>query len=351
MYELGVRSMFVCHKYDNALCGVRFDSGTQGAIVNIGNLLGTGRFWQARTCTTAEHDNTIEPAGVLPGQIARLLPPGISLPAYPAPPHCNTRGLTSLGEHMVQGVMRRGMLIEIDHMSVKAAGRALDLLEAAAYPGVVSSHSWTDQRYLDRIWALGGMVTQYGHDAGEFVAEWRRSAPIRQAHQVAGYGYGLDANGMGRLPGPRSGSAVTYPFTTFEGVTLDRQRTGDRVWDVNVGNRSGPGGDPVGDAERVLLVQDPRLPRPALAGGGHDLPGGPPGDQDALAGGGIQAQQHTGVGRPERGPDPGVDLDRGRVEVTGSLLITAGTAVGHDEQPHGPLTRAQLAPESPAAVG
>src|SRR5690606_26580020 len=39
------------------------------------------------------------------------------------------------------------------------------------------------------------------------------------------------------------------------------------------------------------------------------------------------------------------------VEVTGSLLITAGTAVGHDEQPHGPLTRAQLAPESPAAVG
>src|SRR5690606_32685940 len=146
-------------------------------------------------------------------------------------------------------------------------------------------------------------------------------------------------------------STVTYPFTTFEGVTLDRQRTGDRVWDVNVGNRSGPGGDPVGDAERVLLVQDPRLPRPALAGGGHDLPGGPPGDQDALAGGGIQAQQHTGVGRPERGPDPGVDLDRGRVEVTGSLLITAGTAVGHDEQPHGPLTRAQLAPESPAAVG
>ncbi|GAA4516205.1 MULTISPECIES: membrane dipeptidase [Nonomuraea] len=236
MYELGVRSMFACHKYDNALCGVRFDSGTQGAIVNIGNLLGTGRFWQARTCTTAEHDNTIEPAGVLPGQIARLLPPGVSLPIYPAAPHCNTRGLTSLGQYMIEGMMRRGMMIEVDHMSVKAADSALDLLEAAGYPGVISSHSWTDPHYLDRIYALGGMVTQYGHDAEHFVDEWRRTEPLRQAHQVPGYGYGLDANGMGRLPAPRAGNAsnpVTYPFTSLDGVTLDRQRTGERVWDVN----------------------------------------------------------------------------------------------------------------------
>ncbi|MFD2354341.1 hypothetical protein ACFSTC_41255 [Nonomuraea ferruginea] len=208
MYELGVRSMFACHKYDNALCGVRFDSGTQGAIVNIGNLLGTGRFWQARTCTTAEHDNTIEPAGVLPGQIARLLPPGVSLPIYPAAPHCNTRGLTSLGQYMIEGMMRRGMMIEVDHMSVKAADSALDLLEAAGYPGVISSHSWTDPHYLDRIYALGGMVTQYGHDAEHFVDEWRRTEPLRQAHQVPGYGYGLDANGMGRLPAPRAEQRV-----------------------------------------------------------------------------------------------------------------------------------------------
>lgn len=233
MYALGVRSMFVCHKYDNALCGVRFDSGTQGAIVNLGNLLGTGSFWQARTCAAPPHDNPIEPGGVLPEQLARLLPPGVSLPLYPPAPHCNVRGLTALGEHMVQGLMRRGMLVEIDHMSVKAADRTLDLLEAAGYPGVVSSHSWTAPEYFGRIYALGGMITQYGHDAEHFVAEWRRT---KQAHRVTGYGYGLDANGMGRLPAPRTGNAagpVTYPFTTFEGVTLDRARTGERTWDVN----------------------------------------------------------------------------------------------------------------------
>ncbi|GAA1690275.1 hypothetical protein GCM10009733_103140 [Nonomuraea maheshkhaliensis] len=269
LHALGVRSMFVCHKYDNALCGVRFDSGTQGAVVNVGNLLATGSFWQARTCTGPEHDNTIDPAGVLPSQIARLLPPGVSLPLYPPAPHCNTRGLTALGEYAVRGMMRRGMLVEADHMSVKAADRTLDLLEAAGYPGVVSSHSWSDPAFLARIYALGGMVTQYGHDAEHFVAEWRRTAPLRQQYQVPGYGYGLDANGLGRLPAPRPGNAanlVTYPFTSHDGSqVLDRLRTGQRTWDVNVDGVANYGLVPDW-IEDMRLLAGPDLVRDLAAG-------------------------------------------------------------------------------------
>ncbi|GII03882.1 hypothetical protein Pta02_58900 [Planobispora takensis] len=238
MHALGVRTMFVCHKYDNALCGVRFDSGTQGVIVNLGNFLSTGRFWSARTCTGPEHDNTIDPAGVLPPQIARLFPRGIGLPVYPAAPHCNTRGLTSLGSYMIEGMMRRGMLVDIDHMSVKAADQALDLLESRSYPGVVSSHSWLDPSYLGRIYRLGGMVTARSHHAEPYAAAWRESLPLRRETGRPGYGFGMDANGLGALPPVRPGNAanpVTYPFTSFDGaVTLERQRTGERVWDVNV---------------------------------------------------------------------------------------------------------------------
>ncbi|GAA2687289.1 membrane dipeptidase [Nonomuraea recticatena] len=234
MHALGVRSMFVCHKYDNALCGVRFDSGTQGAIVNLGNLLSSGGFWRVERCRGPEHDNPISPA-VLPPELARWLPPGVGLPVYPPAPHCNPKGLTSLGRHMVEGMMRRGMMIEIDHMSVKAADQTLDLLEAAGYPGVISSHSWADPAFLPRIYRLGGMVTQYGHAAEEFAEEWRRTQPLRQESGRPGYGYGLDANGLGPLPAPRAGSAVTYPFLSFDGaVSLDRPRTGERVWDYNV---------------------------------------------------------------------------------------------------------------------
>ncbi|MEV0592877.1 Coagulation factor 5/8 type domain-containing protein [Nonomuraea cavernae] len=269
MYELGVRSMFVCHKYDNALCGVRFDSGTQGAIVNLGNFLSGGSFWKARTCTGPYHDNPIEPGGILPDQLAGLLPPGISLPVYPPAPHCNTKGLTSLGEYMVQGLMRRGMLVEVDHMSVKAADRTLGILEAAGYPGVISSHSWTDPGYFDRIYALGGMITQYGHDASDFVAEWRRTEPLRQARQITGYGYGLDVNGMGQLPGPRAGNSaapVTYPFASFDGsVTLDRQRTGQRVWDVNTDGVANYGLVPDW-IEDMRLIAGPDLVRDMAAG-------------------------------------------------------------------------------------
>ncbi|MFF5204519.1 Coagulation factor 5/8 type domain-containing protein [Streptosporangium sp. NPDC000396] len=238
LHRLGVRSMFLCHKYDNALCGVRFDSGTQGVIVNLGNLLSTGTFWKARTCTGPEHDNPIEPGGVLPDQLAGLLPPGVSLPVYPPAPHCNTKGLTKLGEYMLSGMMKRGMIVELDHMSVKAADQTLDILEAAGYPGVISSHSWADPNFFRRIYGLGGMITAYGSQADSFSEAWRKTKELRDEAHVTGFGYGLDVNGMGPLPAPRpnnSGNPVTYPFKSFDGgVTLDRERTGERVWDVNV---------------------------------------------------------------------------------------------------------------------
>jgi hypothetical protein len=82
------------------------------------------------------------------------------------------------------------------------------------------------------------MITSYGFGSEEFVEQWRRTRSLRAEHGVAGYGYGLDANGLGPLPPVRAGNAgnpVVYPFKSFDGgVTLERQRTGERVWDVNV---------------------------------------------------------------------------------------------------------------------
>lgn len=232
MHALGVQSMFVCHKFDNALCGVRFDSGVAGVVVNAANFLSSGSFWRVEKCTGPEHDNPIEISGTLPPPLNDLLPAGIGLPVYPPAPHCNTKGLTSLGRYMVQGMIKRGMMVEIDHMSVKAADQTLDLLEAAGYPGVISSHSWADPGYFRRIYQLGGMITGYGTPADQFVQTWRET---KAQTTRPGYGYGLDVNGMGPLPSPRQGSAVSYPFGSYDGsVTLGRQVTGQRTWDYNV---------------------------------------------------------------------------------------------------------------------
>ncbi|MEU3608041.1 discoidin domain-containing protein [Streptomyces sp. NPDC035033] len=234
LYGLGVRSMFLCHKFDNALCGVRFDSGTTGVAVNIGQFLSTGTFWATEKCAGPQQDNPI--GLVAPAAMAEKLPAGVSVPGYASDARCNTRGLTRLGEYALRGMMERGMMLELDHMSVKAAGRALDMLEAEEYPGVLSTHSWMDLDWTERLYKLGGFTAPYMHGAGGFIGEANGKAELREKYGV-GLGYGTDMNGVGGWPGPvgpDAPNAVTYPYRSFDGGTvLDRQVTGERTWDLN----------------------------------------------------------------------------------------------------------------------
>ncbi|MDM4719310.1 discoidin domain-containing protein [Micromonospora sp. WMMA1363] len=235
LYGLGVRSMFLCHKFDNALCGVRFDSGTTGTAVNAGQFLSTGTFWMTEKCTGPQQDNPIT-IGAIPG-LEKLLPPGVRLPSYPAEARCNIRGLTALGEYALRGMMERKMLVEIDHMSVKATGRTLDILESVSYPGAISSHSWMDLNWTERVYGLGGFIAQYMHGAGRFIADAYRTKALRDAYGV-GYGFGTDMNGFGNWPGPRGADTpnpVRYPYRSADGgAVLDRQTTGERTWDINI---------------------------------------------------------------------------------------------------------------------
>ncbi|MFC9561728.1 discoidin domain-containing protein [Agromyces sp. NPDC056965] len=231
--QLGISSMFLCHKFDNALCGVRFDTGTQGTIINVGQFYSTGTFWQTETCPTARHDNPIGNATV--PEFEGQLPPGVEVPEYSAGKNCNTRGLTSLGAYALKAMMARNMMVELDHMSVKAAERALDLLEAQGYPGVLSSHSWMDSGWTERLYRLGGFKTGYPHDAAGFIGEWQEGSALR-AQYDKGYGFGLDFNGVGSHPAADSAPVdITYPFTSADGgTTIDRQVSGQRTFDINV---------------------------------------------------------------------------------------------------------------------
>ncbi|KJK54107.1 F5/8 type C domain protein [Streptomyces sp. NRRL F-4428] len=234
LHRLGVRSMFLCHKFDNALCGVRFDQGALGTAINVGQFLSTGTFWKTEKCTGPQHDNPIGLAAA--PQAQKELPAGVSVPSYAADAQCNTRGLTALGEYALRGMMKRKMMLEIDHMSVKAAGRAFDILESESYPGVISSHGWMDDNWTERLYKLGGFVAQYMNGAESFSAEAKAKNALRDKYGV-GYGYGTDMNGVGGWPGPRGADTpnpVRYPFRSVDGGSvIDRQTTGQRTWDLN----------------------------------------------------------------------------------------------------------------------
>ena len=244
--SIGVVSLFPVHKFDNALGGVKFDSGATGVLVNTGNKYATGKFWTAEHCDDPDHDNEpTNPTGEHAATFSTLFGPVLTqplfqgqLPVYPPAPLCNPRGLTALGEYVIRSMMRRGMTIETDHMSMRARRQTLDLLEANGnYPGVISSHSWGDPGSQKRLQRLGGLIGPISNEANRFAEEWREARANRSSEFLFGLGFGSDINGLHAQPTPRTDAAqnpVRYPFRSFDGGSvIDRQRSGTRTWDIN----------------------------------------------------------------------------------------------------------------------
>ena len=189
--------------------------------------------------------------------------------------HANARGLNQYGVILLEEMMARGMIIDIDHMSEKATDTTLDLVENRQYP-VMCSHTWfRDLLYsadiefdtvkheiygtsdvhkvaheagkrgdqIERIARLGGLVAPIINQGD--IAGLRRSSPDlaakipdpsagsstswAQAYLYAvaktggrGVGMGTDINGAAGLPGPRFG-----PFASY-GVNGDERRIAER---------------------------------------------------------------------------------------------------------------------------
>ncbi|MFS3127401.1 hypothetical protein ACLM5J_03245 [Nocardioides sp. Bht2] len=248
LYGLGVRQMELVNKFDNALAGVAGDEGGIGPLVNLANFLETGSFWSMGACDPKAGDSTDKAQLGVPdltggqaqdalfGAVAKL---GLSLPAlpiYPSGSHCNRRGLTDLGVNVLEQMVGKKMLIDPDHMSVKARTATLDLLERKRYSGVVSSHSWSTPDAYPRIYNMGGFVAPMAGDATGFVEKWKRHLTWANKRYYFGFGFGADINGLAQQAMPRGAKVknkVTYPVTGFNGVRVDRQRSGSRQFDIN----------------------------------------------------------------------------------------------------------------------
>lgn len=250
MHKLGVRQMELVNKFDNALSGVAGDGGATGVVVNAANFLETGTFWNMQHCEPADGESADKSQYAAPdisagqqdalfgaiGQVSGVLNLAAA-PLYGPPAHCNARGLTDLGSHLVNSLADKRMLIDPDHMSVKARDSLLDILEARSYSGALSSHSWSTPDAYPRIYKLGGYIAPYAGDSTGFVEKWRRHLTWADPRFYFGFGYGADINGLGAQGNARGAGVpnpVTYPFKGFNGVTIKKQKAGKRVYDLNV---------------------------------------------------------------------------------------------------------------------
>ena len=245
VYNIGVRQMEIINKFDNAFGGVAGDTGQTGTAVNSQNRTETGRFWDMRTCDSEgphDHDREQTTTGtpaqdaIFGAAFATGVPPGTA-PVYPSAPHCNNLGLSDLGEHVIRRMIRKGMIIDPDHLSVYARRQLLNITEDERYAGVISSHTWSTPDAERRILEAGGLVTPYAGASTSFVKKWQELRKEKNPRWRTGMGYGADANGLGKQGPPRPGNEknpVVYPFKSFDGaVTFDRQKSGTRTFDIN----------------------------------------------------------------------------------------------------------------------
>lgn len=269
-YKKGVRTMFTIHKFDNAFGSPNADGGT---LINVGNFLQNGRFFNMETCEsplvnggTYHEANLTDLLGELPFGVKATISSTFKLAfgtnnlfskaidgaiIYPETPkgysHCVAGTLTSKGAFLQVEMMKRGMILEADHLSPKAYDAFLGIAQSYQYP-FVFSHAITRQqaRGFD-TWkeplALGGAAYPMlsSQSSVSRIAETRQHMAQRRAMGAfEAVGWGSDNNGMVSLPGacgPESGGTctpVSYPFKSLDGnITFDKMVMGKRTVDYN----------------------------------------------------------------------------------------------------------------------
>jgi microsomal dipeptidase-like Zn-dependent dipeptidase len=138
--------------------------------------------------------------------------------------HANVRSLNKYGVILLKEMMKRGMIIDVDHMSEKSTDAALDLAEANQYP-VITSHSW----FRDLLFSAGDEfnpkkegdydtsdVNKVAHEAGKRGDQLERIArlggvvsAILNQGDIAGLRQGMPEL-AGKVSAPCAGSSTAW---------------------------------------------------------------------------------------------------------------------------------------------
>jgi microsomal dipeptidase-like Zn-dependent dipeptidase len=265
-HDKGVRAIFPVHKFDNG-----FSAGDgHREIMELGNFGQTGHYSNYTTdCpdVPARFDQgDVVFGGLNDPRDDYFADPPVDMRNFSDAPvdklldhanlllgdslegdYCQNHGLTDLGEFLIEELMKRGMIIEVDHLPQRSYERAFEILETHDYPAV-GTHG---TNYDGKIYELGGLSKfNFGSCAdpdnpGSRVANMEeRLAMMEQVGKYPAEGFGFDLNGFAGAPGPRFGensvcnteqqNPVEYPFESYSGdVTFTQPQLAERTPDFN----------------------------------------------------------------------------------------------------------------------
>jgi microsomal dipeptidase-like Zn-dependent dipeptidase len=264
---LGVRAIFPVHKFDNA-----FSAGDGDRNVGqLGSFVNSGYYSNfvldcPETPSVFDHGDVIFGGLNMPRDVYQSNP-DVDMSGFSRSPlgalapylsalqagrlsgdYCQNAGLTPLGETLIEEMMLRGMIIEVDHLPRRSSIRAYELLLENDYPAA-ATHGNTMHGL---VYDLGGIsITGLGRCSdparrgamGDSLRE--RIALIRQHGGYPAEGFGFDLNGFAHAPGPRFGPhrvcgdtpqehLIHYPFASYAGdVMLTEPHLGVRTVDFD----------------------------------------------------------------------------------------------------------------------
>lgn len=266
-YARGVRAVFPVHKYDN-----QFAPGDgSGDFIELGNFFNSGHWTnKVEECPDDDIDDGFDGGSVTFGGLnfprdEYLSDAPVDLADFPSDPldtalvyvaqiiegpleghYCQNGTLTDVGETLVDGLMQRGMIVELDHLPIHAYERTLETLEANDYPAA-GTHG---RDANGRIYAIGGISTtglgrcQDTTDPGSTVRSVTAKAALAEQNGAyPGTPFSFDLNGFAGAAGARFAegacsttqeSPVEYPFTSYAGdTTFTEPWIGNRKVDFN----------------------------------------------------------------------------------------------------------------------
>ena len=265
LYSMGVRYAFPVHVLDNQFGGTAiYQEG-----FNTSNLREAGYYWNVECADVVDditynyHVGTDPLENTLKSAIA-FAKLGLDPFRHPGSPpvctggngkssgHRNARGLTPFGVIAVKEMMKRGMIIDIDHMSTKTADATLTLAESFGYP-LVSGHTGIrgmaatpaeNSRTLKQMGRLSKLHGIFGLGSdGVHSHAW--ALQYQSAMSAMGYlgtdttkakyengavVFGTDLNGLVKGPKPGGGTRVKYGTGAGQ---IPQSWSGDKYWDYN----------------------------------------------------------------------------------------------------------------------
>jgi microsomal dipeptidase-like Zn-dependent dipeptidase len=270
LYQQGVRVLYPAKHYDNEFAGTKQTGIDRELIQYVHN--GKINDWEVCKGSTKSMPlfsaNTIENGSAENYLVLKFLsllgldtstlkhyqeelPDGYG--------YCNVKGLTDKGEFLVKELMKRGMMLDIDHLSTKAVKQVQTLTAKYDYPRL-ATHTDELTPFTNQYFENQGLVTPLTIKAtksihcahpvsSDFINHNKAFADASyKTKGIRAITFSTDFMGSVHALGPRFNEAdnkcdnaydintkVKYPFSSYDGsVVFEKQVTGVREFDYNI---------------------------------------------------------------------------------------------------------------------